>query len=127
MRIQHVGAASNADPATPTGAEAGRAEDAARLQIGEWTVEPSLNQISAAGSVVKLEPKAMAVLMHLASRPGQVVSRESLLSAVWSGVVVGDVPPNSAAAAACNNNSLKGSSIAAMGNAHRKCPGILTA
>ena len=90
MRIQHVGAASNADPATPTGAEAGRAEDAARLQIGEWTVEPSLNQISAAGSVVKLEPKAMAVLMHLASRPGQVVSRESLLSAVWSGVVVGD-------------------------------------
>src|SRR6185295_9752009 len=39
---------------------------------------------------VKLEPKATAVLAYLADRPGQVVSREALLSAVWPGVVVGD-------------------------------------
>ena len=60
------------------------------LQVGDWTVEPALNQLSAAGKTVKLEPKAMAVLVYLADRPGQVVSREALLSAVWSGVVVGD-------------------------------------
>src|SRR4249920_2403171 len=60
------------------------------LQVGEWTVEPALNQRSAAGKTVKLEPKAMAVLVYLADRPGQVVSREALLSAVWSDVVVGD-------------------------------------
>ena len=61
-----------------------------RLQVGDWTVEPALNQLSAAGKTVKLEPKAMAVLVYLADRPGQVVSREALLSAVWSGVVVSD-------------------------------------
>jgi adenylate cyclase len=61
-----------------------------RLQVGEWTVEPALNQLSAAGTTVKLEPKAMAVLVYLADRPGQVVSREALLSAVWPGVVVSD-------------------------------------
>jgi TolB-like protein/DNA-binding winged helix-turn-helix (wHTH) protein/cytochrome c-type biogenesis protein CcmH/NrfG len=60
------------------------------LQVGGWAVEPALNQLSAAGKTVKLEPKAMAVLVCLADRPGQVVSREALLSVVWSGVVVGD-------------------------------------
>ena len=60
------------------------------LQIGDWTVEPALNLLSAAGNSVKLEPKAMAVLAYLADRPGQVVSREALLAAAWTGVVVGD-------------------------------------
>jgi len=60
------------------------------LQVGDWTVEPTLNQLSAAGQAVKLEPKSMSVLVYLADRPGQVVSREALLSAVWPGVVVGD-------------------------------------
>jgi len=29
------------------------------LQVGDWTVDPPLNQLSAAGKTVKLEPKAM--------------------------------------------------------------------
>lgn len=74
----------------PVGTESLPAPGKERLQVGDWTVEPMLNQISAAGTTVKLEPKAMAVLVYLADRPGQVVSREALLSAVWSGVVVGD-------------------------------------
>ncbi len=61
-----------------------------RLQVGEWTVEPALNQFSAMGTTVKLEPKTMAVLVYLADRPGEVVSREALLTAIWPGVVVGD-------------------------------------
>lgn len=64
--------------------------DKQRLQVGDWAVEPALNQLSAAGKTVKLEPKAMSVLMYLADQPGQVVSRDALLSAVWSGVLVGD-------------------------------------
>jgi DNA-binding winged helix-turn-helix (wHTH) protein/TolB-like protein len=63
---------------------------AQRLQVGDWTVEPALNQLSAAGKAVKVEPKAMAVLVYLADRPGKVVSREALLAAVWPGVVVSD-------------------------------------
>ena len=74
----------------PVGTEFPPAPGKERLQVGNWTVEPALNQLSGAGKTVKLEPKAMAVLVYLADRPGQVVSREALLSAVWSGVVVGD-------------------------------------
>jgi TolB-like protein len=39
---------------------------------------------------VRLEPKAMDLLVVLAERAGKVVGREELLSAVWPGVVVGD-------------------------------------
>ena len=74
----------------PVGTESAPAPREERLQVGDWTVEPALNQLSAAGKTVKLEPKAMSVLVYLADRPGQVVSRDALLSAVWSGVVVGD-------------------------------------
>jgi TolB-like protein/DNA-binding winged helix-turn-helix (wHTH) protein len=74
----------------PVGIEFPPAPGNERLQIGDWAVEPALNQLSAAGTTVKVEPKAMAVLVHLADRPGQVVSRDALLAAVWPGVFVGD-------------------------------------
>ena len=74
----------------PLGTEPPPALNRESLRVGDWTVEPALNQLSAAGKTVKLEPKAMATLVYLANRPGQVVSREALLSAVWPGVVVGD-------------------------------------
>lgn len=60
------------------------------LRIGDWTVEHALNQLSAGARTVKLEPKAMAVLLYLAQRHGQVASREALLAAAWPGTVVGD-------------------------------------
>src|SRR5258706_10743541 len=74
----------------PLGTDPPPALDSGRLRVRDWTVGPALNQLLAAGKTVKLEPKAMAALIYLANRPGQVVSREGLLSAVWPGVVVGD-------------------------------------
>jgi DNA-binding winged helix-turn-helix (wHTH) protein/TolB-like protein/Tfp pilus assembly protein PilF len=74
----------------PVGPESLATPGNERLQVGGWTVEPTLNQLSAPGRTVKLEPKAMAVLLHLADRPRRVVSREALISAVWPGVVVSD-------------------------------------
>ncbi|OGA25009.1 MAG: hypothetical protein A3I02_00995 [Betaproteobacteria bacterium RIFCSPLOWO2_02_FULL_67_26] len=74
----------------PAGTETPAAQATERLRVGGWTVEPALNQLVAEGKTVKIEPKATAVLLYLAHRPGQVVSREALLSAVWSGLVVGD-------------------------------------
>ncbi|MGZ5618541.1 MAG: winged helix-turn-helix domain-containing protein, partial [Usitatibacter sp.] len=74
----------------PVGTESPPAPGKERLRVGDWAVEPALNQLSAAGKTVKLEPKAMSVLVYLADRPGQVVSREALLAAVWPGVLVGD-------------------------------------
>ena len=39
---------------------------------------------------IKLRPKAFAVLEHLLSRPGQLVTKEDLLAAVWQDTFVGD-------------------------------------
>ncbi len=49
-------------------------------------VEPSLNRIDHAS----VEPKVMQVLVALAARPGQVVTRDELLAAAWPGVFVSD-------------------------------------
>ena len=62
----------------------------ARWQIGDWGVDRTTNELERGGEVVRVEPKAMEVLMVLASRAGEVVGREELLAAVWPGVVVGD-------------------------------------
>jgi DNA-binding winged helix-turn-helix (wHTH) protein/TolB-like protein/cytochrome c-type biogenesis protein CcmH/NrfG len=74
----------------PAGCSRSGATPAGALLIGEWRVDPALNQISSARRTTKLEPKVMAVLVHLADRAGEVVTREALLTAIWSGVVVGD-------------------------------------
>ena len=46
-------------------------------------------RIALGDETVKLEPKVMAVLVHLAERSGQFVSRRELEAAVWAGTVVG--------------------------------------
>jgi TolB-like protein/DNA-binding winged helix-turn-helix (wHTH) protein len=61
-----------------------------RTRIGDWSVEPTLDALQRGAETVRLEPKAMELLLVLASRPAQVVSREELLATVWPGVVVGD-------------------------------------
>lgn len=61
-----------------------------RAQIGEWSADPESNELSRGSETLRIEPKAMDVLMLLADRVGRVVSREELFMAVWPGVVVGD-------------------------------------
>jgi transcriptional activator of cad operon len=58
------------------------------VQIGEWRVDPSLDQITRGGKAVKLEPRAMGVLMCLAEHAGQVVTVDQLLDTIWKDVVV---------------------------------------
>jgi DNA-binding winged helix-turn-helix (wHTH) protein/TolB-like protein/Tfp pilus assembly protein PilF len=66
------------------------AGERARLQVGPWWADRTTNELGRTGATVRIEPKAMEVLMALAERAGHVVSREELLTAVWPGVVVGD-------------------------------------
>ena len=61
----------------------------AAFSIAGWSVDPSTLRIQKQDQSVKLEPKVMAVLEKLAARPGQVVSRQDLEEAVWTGTVVG--------------------------------------
>jgi TolB-like protein/DNA-binding winged helix-turn-helix (wHTH) protein/Flp pilus assembly protein TadD len=60
-----------------------------RFRIADWTVDTKTCRLSRGDEAVKLEPKVMDVLAFLASRPGEVVSREALEAAVWAGTVVG--------------------------------------
>jgi transcriptional activator of cad operon len=61
-----------------------------RLSIGAWSADPEANELTRGAETVRIEPKAMDVLMLLAARVGRVVSREDLFVAVWPGVVVAD-------------------------------------
>lgn len=63
---------------------------AAELQVGEWRLDPRGNALRRGAEVVRLELKATEVLACLASRPGEVLTREELLERIWPGVVVGD-------------------------------------
>lgn len=58
------------------------------FRVGEWSVDPALDQISRNTEVIKLEPRTMRLLVRLAETPGQVVSSQQLLDSVWRGVVV---------------------------------------
>ena len=59
------------------------------FSVADWTVDPSTLRIQQGESEVRLEPKVMAVLQLLASRQGEVVSRQELEERVWAGTVVG--------------------------------------
>ncbi|MDD5564351.1 MAG: tetratricopeptide repeat protein [Thermoanaerobaculaceae bacterium] len=60
------------------------------FRVGEWAAYPSLNQLVRGEFVVRLRPKVMDVLAHLASRPGDVVSKDEILDAVWAKKFLGD-------------------------------------
>ena len=57
---------------------------------GEWTVTPSRNLLVRGEEQVRLEPRVMDVLVHLAERAGEVVSKEELVARVWEGRYVTD-------------------------------------
>jgi DNA-binding winged helix-turn-helix (wHTH) protein/tetratricopeptide (TPR) repeat protein len=58
--------------------------------VGDRLVQPALNRISGPEGEARLEPKVMAVLVCLAERAGEVVSRNTLYEAVWGQAVVTD-------------------------------------
>jgi TolB-like protein/DNA-binding winged helix-turn-helix (wHTH) protein/Tfp pilus assembly protein PilF len=60
------------------------------FRIGSWDVYPQQNLLKSPERARTLEPKVMDVLVFLAERQGEVVSRQQILDAVWREVVVGD-------------------------------------
>jgi TolB-like protein/DNA-binding winged helix-turn-helix (wHTH) protein len=64
--------------------------EVARIRIGAWTVSPALNLLENGTRSIKIEPRAMDVLVFLAVHAGRVVSIEELMASVWKGVVVGE-------------------------------------
>jgi TolB-like protein/DNA-binding winged helix-turn-helix (wHTH) protein len=64
--------------------------DVASIRIGAWVVRPDLNLLERDGRSVRIEPRAMDVLVMLARHGGAVVSIDELMASVWKGVVVGE-------------------------------------
>ena len=60
----------------------------APLLIGQWLIEPQLNKVSGPSGSVTIEPRTMKVLVLLAQKTPDVVTRETLLDVVWEGSVV---------------------------------------
>ena len=58
------------------------------LRVGAWCVNPATGEISRDGESLRLEARAMLLLLCLAEHAGEVVSIDELLSQVWSGVIV---------------------------------------
>jgi DNA-binding winged helix-turn-helix (wHTH) protein len=60
--------------------------------LGDWTVHPVLGTFEQDGSIARVQPKSMDVLLVLASRFPNVVEREELLREVWGERAVSDEP-----------------------------------
>jgi len=59
------------------------------FQLGDCLVDPGACRIYRDNRDIKLEPRAMQVLLCLAQESGMVLSREVLEASVWPGMVVG--------------------------------------
>ena len=59
------------------------------FRLGDWLVEPQRGQISCDERTVRIEPRAMEVLVYLSQRREEVVTREELERDVWRGALVG--------------------------------------
>lgn len=59
------------------------------FRVAGWTVEPASNRLQGEGTEVRLEPKVMALLVCIAQRPGEPVTREAIERQVWGRAVVG--------------------------------------
>lgn len=67
-----------------------RQELNAGFSIGQCLIEPRQNRIVRPDGEVRVEPRVMDVLVCLAARAGDVVSREELNAQVWGNVAVTD-------------------------------------
>ena len=58
--------------------------------VGDWLIQRDLNRICNGDKSVQVEPKVMEVLAFLAQHPAEVLSRQSILRAVWPNTYVSD-------------------------------------
>jgi DNA-binding winged helix-turn-helix (wHTH) protein len=56
--------------------------------VGPFRVDAKKNVLECEGYRVRLEPKAMRVLVHLAARAGEDVRKDELMRVVWGGPLV---------------------------------------
>ncbi|MCU7372300.1 winged helix-turn-helix domain-containing protein [Paucibacter sp. O1-1] len=55
------------------------------FELGDWRVDAAGNRLQRGAEVRPLRHKAMALLVLLASRPGETVGREEIIDTIWQG------------------------------------------
>ena len=60
------------------------------FRLAEWSVEPSLLRLIQGGEARTVGTKVMAVLLCLAARPGELVSKDELVAEAWGGDAASD-------------------------------------
>jgi Tol biopolymer transport system component/DNA-binding winged helix-turn-helix (wHTH) protein len=65
-------------------------EERGRLCFDDVVIDRRAMLVTRGGARVELEPKAFDVLLHLALRSGQLVTKTDLIADVWKGVAVTD-------------------------------------
>ena len=63
---------------------------APNYQFGEFTLDVAKGCVLRAGEEVKLRPKVYEALKYLVERPGQLISKQELMQAVWPDAFVTD-------------------------------------
>ncbi len=64
--------------------------DCSSFEIGDWLAVPEDSRLLRGSDVRQLEPMAMRLLIFLAERPSEVISRAEILDEVWEGRAVVD-------------------------------------
>jgi DNA-binding winged helix-turn-helix (wHTH) protein len=62
--------------------------DLAAITFGPFRLDPGSGRLWRGRGAIPLRPKTWAVLLHLAARPGVLVSRDELLDAIWPDTAV---------------------------------------
>lgn len=62
------------------------------FRIGAWEIYPARGELLSGEQVEKPEPKVMAVLLSLAMRNGDVVTKDEIVDEVWGGQATADDP-----------------------------------
>ena len=60
------------------------------FRVGAWRVDPGAHALRRGETEIRVEPKVMALLVALAARAGQTVSRDDLMAEVWPDVIVSE-------------------------------------
>lgn len=63
---------------------------AGEFRVGAWRVDRGTCALHGPDGEQRVEPKVMDLLCLLADHPGQVLSRERIMAALWPGQIVGD-------------------------------------
>lgn len=56
--------------------------------VDGWHIDSAANRLTKDGTEVRLEPRVMQVLVYLVAHPGETVSKDALMEAVWQDMVV---------------------------------------